>query len=171
VSVLGSSGSGKSTFARELARRLGVVCVELDALHHLPGWQEAPVEEFRRAVAAAIDAPGWVVDGSYSKKLGDMVLGRADTVVWLDYPRWFVLQRVVRRTLRRVVTREELWNGNREAWTNLYSRDPHQNIVVWSWTHFHENRRVNEARMDDRWMRFRSPRAAKRWLSRLAAPA
>src|SRR5262249_51570773 len=82
-SVTGISGSGKSTFARALAERLGVPYVELDALHHGPGWSETPADEFRRRVEEAIAAApdGWVIDGNYRQKLDDLVLGAADTLV------------------------------------------------------------------------------------------
>ena len=116
IAVVGTSGSGKTTVARELARRLGVPHVELDALYHGPGWTETPPEEFRRRVAAATEADGWVVDGNYDSKLGVLVLERADTVVWLDVPLRVALSRVTRRTIRRIRTNEELWGGNRESW-------------------------------------------------------
>src|ERR671934_546543 len=116
IVVVGTSGSGKTTVAREVARRLGVPHVELDALYHGPGWAETPPEEFRRRVAAAMDGDGWVVDGNYESKLGDLVLRRADTVVWLDLPLRVALTRVTRRTIRRIRTGEELWSGNRESW-------------------------------------------------------
>ena len=56
VAIVGTPGGGKSTLADELARSLGLVRVELDALYHLPGWEETPVPEFRAKVAeAALD--------------------------------------------------------------------------------------------------------------------
>ena len=116
IAVVGTSGSGKTTVARELARRLGVLHVELDALFHGPGWTETPVEEFRRRVVAATEGSGWVMDGNYESSLGDLVLERADTVVWLDLPLPVALSRVTRRTIGRIRTREELWSGNRESW-------------------------------------------------------
>ena len=88
VNVKGTSGSGKSTFGEELARRLDVPYVELDALHHGPNWSEPTAEEFTARAREAMDgAPdGWVIDGNYESKLGDTVLGAADTIVWLDLP-------------------------------------------------------------------------------------
>jgi AAA domain len=116
IAVQGTSGSGKTTVAKELARRHGVPYVELDALFHGPNWVETPADEFRRRVAAATDGDGWVVDGNYDSKLGDLVLARADTVVWLDLPLRIALTRVTRRTIGRIRTGEELWSGNRESW-------------------------------------------------------
>ena len=136
VVVRGSSGSGKTTLARRLAALLDVPHVELDAIHHQPGWTPLPREPFRAAVDEALPADGgWVVDGNYDQLVGDIPLGRADALVWLDLPRWRVVRRLAWRTLRRTLTREELWNGNREHWSNLTSLDPERNLVVWSWTH------------------------------------
>lgn len=134
VSVVGNSGSGKTTTARELASVLGVPHVELDAIFHQPGWQELPRDEFRRRVQHEVSAPGWVIDGNYSA-VRDIVWDAADTVVWMDPPHPLVMARVIRRTLRRVVTREELWNGNREPWSNLFRSE---SIVVWAWTQRHK---------------------------------
>jgi len=110
-----ASGCGKTTFGRALATRLGVPFVELDALNHQAGWTELSPEALRRRVEPLVARDAWVVDGSYQSKLGHLVLETADTVVWLDLP-WHVwLPRLARRTARRVVTREELWNDNRES--------------------------------------------------------
>jgi adenylate kinase family enzyme len=129
VAVIGGSCSGKTTTAGRLAERLGVVHVELDALHHGPNWDEAPAdllqERVRTGLAAAPD--GWVVDGNYYGKLGPFVLEQADTVVWLDLPYATAVRRVLRRTWMRLATRTELWNGNRERLRDTLGR----NSIVW----------------------------------------
>ena len=132
VSVVGTSGSGKSTLARELAETLGVPHLELDAVHHQPGWAPLPTDEFRRIVAARAAAGGWVIDGNYGR-VRDLVWARADTVVWLDLPKRTVMRQVVWRTLRRVALRRELWNGNRERWRNFLTWNPEQSVISWAW--------------------------------------
>ena len=121
---MGGSCVGKTTVAKRLAAALGVPHVELDALHHDSGWQEAPAEVLQARVRAALDAApdGWVVDGNYRAKLGSVVLGRADTAVHLEPAFLVTFGRALRRTIGRTITREELWNGNREQIRFLFTR-------------------------------------------------
>jgi hypothetical protein len=118
--IASASGSGKTTVGRALAARLGVPFVELDSLNHGPGWVQATADELRARVEPIIATEGWVIDGGYREKLGDLVLATADTVVWLDLPRREWLPRLVRRTIGRIVRREELWGGNRESFRNAF---------------------------------------------------
>ena len=121
--VATASGCGKTTVGRSLAAILGAPFVELDAIHWQAGWTELDTAELRRRVEPLVEQDAWVVDGAYRGKLGDLVLERADTVVWLDLPRRVWLPRLVLRTLRRALTREELWNGNRESLWGAISHD------------------------------------------------
>lgn len=148
MSIVGVPGAGKTTVGRQLARALGVPFVELDQIFHQPGWHELPLDEFRARVAEAVAGGRWVVDGNYSA-VRDLAWARADTVVWLDLPRWLIMRRVVARTLRRVVTREELWNGNREPLGNLYRVDPTKNIIRWAWVRYPVYRERYAAAMVD----------------------
>jgi adenylate kinase family enzyme len=166
IVVKGTSGAGKSTFAAELACRLHLAYVELDALHHGPNWSEPTPEEFRARVSGAMTASprGWVIDGNYDTKLGETVVDAADTIVWLDLPLWIKLRRVWRRTLHRIRDDVELWGGNRETWRDQFlSR---QSIFIWT-IHAHvQHRRRWPARFgqDDRLVRLRSVTAIHRWL-------
>jgi adenylate kinase family enzyme len=121
---MGASCTGKTTLSRELAQRLGVPHIELDALHHDRSWQEAPADVFQQRVREAFaGAPrGWVADGNYRSKLGSLVLEHADTAVSLELPFLLTFGRALRRTIGRTVTREELWNGNREQIRHLFTR-------------------------------------------------
>jgi adenylate kinase family enzyme len=173
VSVVGNSGSGKSMVARELADVLGVPYLELDGVFHQPGWVPLPEDEFRRVVGAAAAGDGWVMDGNYSV-VRPIVWARADTVVWLDLPRRTVMRQVVWRTLRRAVTRQELWNGNREPLRNFLSWVPEESVISWAW-HSHGKYRdryaaaaADPAYVDLTFVRLTSRRAVSRFLTESA---
>jgi adenylate kinase family enzyme len=133
VAVVGNSGSGKTTLAAAIADALAVPHLELDSIFHQAGWEPLPRDVFRARVADFIAADGWVVDGNYSA-VRDLVWTRADTVVWLDLPRGVIMRQLLARTLRRMLTRAELWNGNTEQLRNLFRLDPEQSILRWAWT-------------------------------------
>jgi adenylate kinase family enzyme len=140
VAVIASaSGNGKTTLGMELARRLDVPFVELDALVHGPGWVETPDDELRAKVEPIVASDGWVIDGTYQRKLGDLVLREADAVLWLDLPIRVWLPRLIRRTLRRIRGREQLWNDNRESLLSaIWGRE---SLFVWAFrSHFRRRR-------------------------------
>src|SRR2546426_6462918 len=142
VSVVGSTGSGKTTVARELARRLGVPHVELDALNWGPSWTMVPVDVFKERVARAVVGDGWVIDGNYGGRgAGDLVWPRADTVIWLDPPLHVIFARLFKRALRRIRSREEVWpgTGNRETYRNQFlSRE---SLFIWALRTYWRRRR------------------------------
>lgn len=126
--VVGTSCSGKTTLAKKLSRILDATCIELDAIHWMPEWQPRPVEEFRQMVSEAAAGERWVIDGNYSR-VRDIVWARGTTVIWLNYPFRVVLWRALGRTVRRAVTQEELFSGNRESFRkSFFSRD---SIILW----------------------------------------
>ena len=123
VSIVSTcSGNGKTTLGKQLASILEVPFVELDALVHGPNWTETPDDELIRMLEPILAGDGWVIDGNYSAKFGNLVLELADTVVWLDLPIRVWLPRLIRRTTRRILQREELWNGNRESLKDAIGR-------------------------------------------------
>jgi adenylate kinase family enzyme len=142
VLVLGACGAGKTTLARQLAHRLGVAHVELDALHHGPAWTPRP--EFAGEVDAATRAPAWVVDGNY-RAVRDLLWSRAEALVWLDLPLAVIEARVVRRSLLRWLRGEVLWNGNRERGPRAWIDREHP--VRWAWSHHGTYRREYPPRL------------------------
>ncbi len=119
IVVIGTTSSGKSTLASQLAEKLGADFIELDALHWEPNWVEAPDEVFRMRVETAIRSQSWVAAGNYHV-VRDVIWQQAEAIIWLDYPFHIVFWRMLTRTIRRAVFQEELWNGNRENfWTHL----------------------------------------------------
>lgn len=169
VAVIASAScSGKTTLGRELARRLDVPFVELDSLNHGPNWTEATPTELRERVEPVVAEPGWVVDGSYRSKLGDLVLENAEVVVWLDLPRRVWFPRLVRRTVTRIVRREELWNGNRETFRNAFlSRD---SLLLFALRNYPRRRRLYPEELAPyNHVRLGSPREVSAWLEGVTA--
>ena len=162
--MIGTAGSGKTTFARALAAKVGVQHIELDALFWQPGWAMSSAEELRPKVEAALSHEGWVVDGNYSTRLGTLVLDRADQIVWLDLPLRTTFPRVLRRTLRRLRTREVIWGTNRESFRSaFFSRD---SILLYSVRAHRRFRRSREQLLAGYpHVRLRSTREVERYLA------
>lgn len=171
INVTGTSCSGKTTLARAIAARLGLPCVELDALHWEADWTEAAPEVMRDRVRDALhDRPGWVVDGNYSVTR-DLVWQQVDTVVWLDYSLPVILGRFGRRTLRRIRSREELWPGTGNRETLRQHLDPRASLLWWILSTYRRRRReypqLLASRPEIAVVRLRTPGEAQRWLAGL----
>jgi adenylate kinase family enzyme len=169
VWVIGIGGSGKTTLAAELARRLGVPHIELDAMHHGPDWAEPDLDQFRGDVAGVVAGDGWVVDGGYQRKLGTMVPEAADTLIWLDLPLHVSMLRTARRSLSRVLRRAELWNGNRETLGALFWG--RESLLWWSvkqhriYEHSLPELFASPECADKRILRLRSAKSVRAWLA------
>jgi Shikimate kinase len=119
IVVIGSTSSGKSTLAKRLAKNFSLDFIDLDGLHWEPNWHEAVDDVFRSRVEAATSTSRWVVAGNY-QVVRDIVWPRAEAVIWIDYSFMRVFWQLTVRTIRRNITQEELWNGDREQfWRHL----------------------------------------------------
>ncbi|MGI8827553.1 MAG: adenylate kinase [Chloroflexota bacterium] len=146
---------------------LSIPHIELDALFWGPEWTECEPQTFRDRVLRVVDADSWVIDGNYGK-VRDLVLARAQVLVWLDYSVSVIFWRLVTRTVVRIAGRTELWSGNRESIGKTLSRD---SIILWGLRTYRRHRIQYRALTAD--MRFahmqvvhlRTPVAATRWLA------
>jgi adenylate kinase family enzyme len=177
ILILGRTGSGKTTLARELAAEIGVPHVELDALYFGPDFSTVPLSVLRERTSTAIAADRWVTDGNKSA-VRDLVWPRADTVIWLDYPvavsLWRLGKRAVWRTsvlkaqaaereagkaalprqllsaAKGVATALRSHKGQRRDYPKMFAEQKNQHLKV---------------------VRLRSPRAARHWLARVGSAA
>lgn len=170
INIVGTSGCGKTTLASRLAETLDCPHHELDALAHGPNWTMTPDEEFRAAVAEFAAGERWVACGNYSRTR-EVLWPRADTIVWLDFPFRVAFGRVLKRTLHRSLTKEELWHGNRENLrTHFCTKD---SLLLWVLKTYRHNRRKFPAlfQMEEHAhltnVVLRSPREAEKWLQQV----
>ena len=172
IIVVGTPGTGKSTLAAELSQRLGCPFLELDALFWQPNWTPVSRDLFRQRVQVALAPARWCAGGNYSAAR-DLIWQAADTLIWLDYSLLLTMSRLVRRTLRRIITREELWAGNRESWRNAFlQRD---SLLLFALkTHHRRRHQFTQALTGPEYChlalwRFRTPKETAVWLSTVAS--
>jgi hypothetical protein len=176
ILILGRTGSGKTTLARQLAAALGVPHVELDSLYFGPDFRTAPVSVLRERTSAAVAGDRWVTDGN-KRAVRDLVWPRADTVIWLDYPMYVTLWRLAKRARSRtsalssqaaqtgrrtglpkqllaaargVLTALRSHRGQRREYPQLFAQPANQHLAV---------------------ARLRSPHATRQWMTRVTEAA
>lgn len=115
--IVGSPGVGKSTLARYISEMMKIPHYELDSFFWSKNWTKSNAIDFYNNVKNITENPNWIIDGQYSH-LKDLIIEEVDTLIWLDLKFSESLYRVIKRTLFRLVTREELWNENQENMKN-----------------------------------------------------
>jgi len=146
INVVGTSGSGKSTFARELAESLNLPFYEMDQLFWKPDWQPSSDDELLRKVREVTSRPKWVLDGNYTRTLAEK-WKHAQLVIWLDLSFTRTIFRVAKRVIHRSRTQEEIWpgTGNRESLANAFLSK--ESIIWWAITTYRTNRNKYEEMM------------------------
>lgn len=172
VLFYGVTGSGKSSAARDYAEATGLPEFSVDDdIGWLPGWEQRDAAEQRALGAAIVAQDRWVLDSAYGG-WRDLVLARAELVVALDYPRWLSLSRLVRRTVRRIVTGQVVCNGNRETLARVLAKD---SVIRWHFQSFAGKRRVIRdmpaVRNSLEVIVFRRPKDLETWLAGVATGA
>lgn len=167
IMVYGVTGSGKTTYARKVAERLGRDWVSVDDQTWMANWEQVPDDEQRRIFTEICARDEWILDTAYGKWV-DIPLARVELILALDYPRWLSLARLVRRTLMRAIDKEPVCNGNTETWRLMFSRE---SIIAWHFRSFKNKRRRIHLWANDpdkpEVIIFRHPREAEAWLNSL----
>lgn len=147
IIVIGTTGSGKSTVAKALSGKLGFPYIQLDAIFWKPNWNTSSDDEFFDKIQKATDISNWVLDGNYGRS-NHLTWKYADTVVWVDFPFWLTFYQSLTRTLKRSLTKKEIWKGtgSKESLSRLFSKD---SIILWLFKTYNSNVRRYEARLSD----------------------
>jgi len=176
IAVVGVSGSGKTTVAKVIAARTGIPYFSNGQIIHRPNWTQPTEAEEIAGFEAATAGDAWVTDGNQNpaKAPDRVVIDRLDTIVWLDMPQREVFPQLLRRTIKRALTKEELWHGNRESFRMSFaSRD---SILYWYFQTYQACRQCYLPWMTDGGHEFnnririhlRSRKEVNRWLASLS---
>ena|SRR3989344_1088699 len=168
IIVIGTTGSGKSLVAKELAQKLSVPYIQMDHLFWEPNWRQSSDEDFMKRVTESVQQTNWVLDGNYGKT-HHLTWSHADTIIWIDFPFWLTFYQNLKRGISRAITQEELWpgTGNRESIGRLFSKE---SILVWLFKTYQSNRIRYQERMNDlnyshlKFIRLRSRQEVRRFL-------
>ena len=169
--VIGTSGAGKSTFAKKLAHEIQASYMELDSYYWGPDWQAVPAEQFKHSVDEATRGTCWVADGNYSA-VRNVLWSRATHVVWLNYDRFTVFSRLLRRTLSHGITRKRLPHGNRESLRMAFLSK--ESVLLWSLSAYAKNQskfaalRAHSEFAHLQWLEFSEPSQASMFLKAIA---
>ena len=175
INIIGTTGSGKSTFARKLAQKQQLQYIELDNLLWLDDWQESADDALFCKLKSNMEAAptGWVIDNLYTRSI-EMIWTQVDTVIWLDYSFSLNLYRLTKRTLSRVLSQQPLWenSNNRENWKMMLSR---KSIFLWMFQKYPQNKQRYVAMMQDskyqhiQFIRLTSPKQTEAFLKQIKA--
>lgn len=173
INVVGTSATGKSTFSRALAAKLGLHYIELDSLFWLDDWQECPDEIFFAKIESEVQKAqqGYVIDGNYTRTI-PVKWAEIDTVIWLDLPFPVNLYRSVKRAVQRALAQQDLWHNsnNRESLMRMFGRDS----IVWWMIKTHSKNRQKYVQMMNapeysniRWIHLKSQKEIDQFLQQL----
>ncbi len=164
ILIVGTSCSGKSTFARELSAALGHHLIDSDELAWQPRWQPTPKDEYQKILRENIAKEPWIFAGNIGA-LEDHLVEKANAIIWLDYPFWIIFGRGLRRTLSRIVLRKSCCNGNHETMRQAFFSK--QSVLYWickshsKWQFAYENLKKLLHDRDVLFLRLKSPNETK----------
>lgn len=172
INIIGTSGVGKSTFAKRLSQKLNQQYIELDSLYWKPHWKESTEQEFHQKIELALAPQAWILDGNY-QKTEKLKWKYVQTVIWIDYSYQRVLFQATKRAIYRMITRKELWpnTNNRETFIKTFlSKD---SIILWTLKTYHKNKKRYESIMQNpdyshiNFVRIKHPKEAEQFLNNL----
>jgi adenylate kinase family enzyme len=171
INVIGTSGSGKTTFAKKLSEKLDYPYIEMDAIFWGKDWYWPGDEEFFENLKKHLNVNKWVLDGNYNRTV-PIKWKEVDTIIWIDYSFHRTIFQALKRAITRIITKKELWagTGNKETFRKLFSKE---SIILWTLQTYHKNKEQystfsqNTKFKDIEIVRFTSPAECKNYLRKV----
>lgn len=161
ILIIGNAGSGKTTFARRLAKKLDLPLIHLDKLYWRGDWEHLSRDEFDRILQAELEKTQWIIDGNFNRTIPRR-LQYCDTVFFFDLPTLTCLAGITKRILTNYGKSRADMGGNcvesfdaqklslyrnvmtfnkqhRKDYYDLLLKAPHAQVIV-----FHNRREANK---------------------------
>lgn len=169
INIIGTSGSGKTTFAKHLSNKLNHQYIEMDSIFWKPNWTESTDQEFFQKLEISLAPKTWVLDGNY-QRTEKLKWKYVQTVIWIDYSYKRVMYQALKRAIKRIVTKQEIWpntNNKETIYKTFFTKD---SIIFWTLSTYHKNKKRYESLMKDpsyshiHFVRLKNPKEAKSFL-------
>jgi adenylate kinase family enzyme len=165
VIVIGCPGTGKTTFAVQLAKLTSLPLEHLDFYYHDDQYDYQHNRlAWREKVTELVSPNRWIIEGNYKSTL-DVRLPWADTIIYFDYPRRIAVWRSLkRRILNHRKPRPGMPSNWREKITPEFAR------IVWQFNTRERPRiyeLINQYKSDKTATIFKSPLEAQAYLEAL----
>ncbi|WED44450.1 GNAT family N-acetyltransferase [Legionella cardiaca] len=120
IMIIGKPGSGKSTFALTLKRKLGLPVFHLDKFFFTANWVERNHDEFLSIQKALIAKTFWIIDGNSTQSF-ELRYRETDLCLYFNFPRWLCYWRIFKRFFKRNVSIDDRPSGcnNTIRWSLL----------------------------------------------------
>ena len=132
VIVVGSGGSGKSVFSRQLGEITDLPVIHLDTLFWRPNWTSTPKDEWAEVVRSEIAKPEWIMDGNFGGTRS-LRMQAADTIIVLDLPRWLCMFRIFKRLAM-------FYNKKRPDMAEGCKEKVDWEFLIWVWSYKNTSR-------------------------------
>lgn len=172
INVIGSSGSGKSTFSRKLSEKINYPYLEMDSMFWQSNWVESSNEEFFTKLTEQTSQPTWVLDGNYNRT-ASIKWAEVDTIIWIDYSFSRTVYQAIKRAIIRSITKKELWEGTGNVESIRKSFFSKQSIILWTLNTYKKNRIRYQKLFKDpnyqhiNFIRITNPKMAKNFIKKL----
>ncbi len=175
INVVGTSGSGKSTVAKRISKKLDIPYIELDCVFWGPNWYCPPDAVFFGNLEKELNQADWVLDGNYTRT-EHLKWQDVDFVVWVDLPFYLTFYQATTRAIKRASSKQELWpnTNNRESFKkSFFSKD---SIIMWTVKTYTKNKRKYERYLSDdafshiNFIRLKSRKEINRFVRDLSHP-
>ncbi len=112
VIIIGNCGAGKTTLAKQIARKTDLPLIHLDKEYYQAGWKRPEKDQWQKKVTELVSEPKWILDGNYISSL-DIRLKEADMIIFLDINKWICLFSILKRIIQGN-TRDDMALGCKE---------------------------------------------------------